>query len=442
MKIKVLISVIILCIFGASLAAQEPQEEKSGLDFGLNLEIGAQVFNELDENDNPVQVAYQMLILKPEIIYGKFGLGLYIPLHFRFLENDFDFRDEDWVVQDGENAADKYLPMFQYIRYGHKGDPVFAKLGSIDNATLGNGFIMGNYANTRFLPEKRIFGASLDVDGQAFSFPYIGMETFVGNLSAFDVIGGRMFVRPIYMLDVPVVKNLQVGVTYAMDRIPDYHFDFFDDPSTVSMWGVDFKQPVVANDAISLALYGDLVYQKSHRGIMVGTGGRFVKIVPWSVQLRFLGDNFVPEYFDSTYDLYREWKYSIYEGSFTIDGYNCWYASTGLSLLGDTVVFNAGMQGVLGEPEYDYQYPQLNAALIVKEGVLPGFFFDASYEKKIIKDYDDLVSPENAVIGARINYRAGTAVITLGYNLRYNPDPGIGEDEWETTTTLSTSVSF
>ena len=434
----------ILSITATLLTAQETEPASQAQNsFGFGLEIGAEVFNEIDDNGESVPVAYQMVILKPELVFGKFGIGLYVPFHYRFLDDGFDFRDEDWVLQDGETIADKYLPMFQYIRYGTKGEPLYAKLGSIEDGTLGNGFIMGNYANTRFLPDKRIFGASLDLDGSLFSFPYVGVETFVGNLAAFDVFGARLYGRPILFLNAPVIKNLEIGATYATDRLPDYNYDFIlEEPGAVSMTGFDFQQPLLSNPVLDLSLFGDFVFQGSTTGSMVGTGGRLLKILPWTMQVRFIGDDFQPVYFDGSYDLFRESKYYIYDGLADIKGYTGWFASAGLSVLSDLIVFNMGMEGSLSEPETDLQYPHLTATFAVKEGLLPGFFFDASYDKRMIKDFDDLVSPENAVIGARLNYRAGSAVITLAYNLRYKPDALPGEDEWETTTNLSTSISF
>ncbi|MBN2510790.1 MAG: hypothetical protein JXB03_10950 [Spirochaetales bacterium] len=441
------VGMIFFAVF-AILTVQAQENEETVLSanqnaFGFGLEIGAEVFNEVDENGDTVAVAYQMIILKPELVFGKFGIGLYVPFHYRFLDDGFDFRDEDWVLQDGETFSDKYLPMFQYLRYGMKGDPFYIKLGSIEDGTLGNGFIMGNYANTLFLPDRRVFGAGIDLDGSLFSFPYIGVETFAGNLAAFDVVGARVYGRPILFLNTPVVKNLEIGVTYATDRTPDYYYDFLlPNPGSVSMTGIDFQQPILSNTVVDLALFGDYVFQGSTSGSMIGAGGRFMKIMPWTIQARFIGDDFQPVYFDRSYDLYREMKYYIYEGLADIDGYTGWFASTGLSLLSDMILFNVGMEGTFGDPETDLQYPHLNAVFIVREGVLPGFFFDASYDKRMIKDFDDLVSPENAVIGARVNYRAGSAVITLAYNLRYNPDAQAGEDEWITTTNLSTSISF
>jgi hypothetical protein len=83
--------------------------------------------------------------------------------------------------------------------------------------------------------------------------------------------------------------------------------------------------------------------------------------------------------------------------------------------------------------------PHLKAVFIIGEGIIPGFFFDASYDKRYIDSFSDLIDPRDAVIGANINYKTGPAVISLGYTLRYNPE---GNPDWVTTANLSSSISL
>ena len=82
--------------------------------------------------------------------------------------------------------------------------------------------------------------------------------------------------------------------------------------------------------------------------------------------------------------------------------------------------------------------PHLRSTFTVGEGLLPGVFFDVTYDKKYISDMDELFSPEDAVVLANLNYKTGPAVITLGYTLRYVPEDG----SWETTAKLSSSITM
>ena len=67
------------------------------------------------------------------------------------------------------------------------------------------------------------------------------------------------------------------------------------------------------------------------------------------------------------------------------------------------------------------QYPELRAILTVGEGVVPGFFFNFSYDKQSISSFSDLVSQQNGAIAAQINFKSGPAVISFVYQLSYNP---------------------
>ena len=206
-SVKVLaVAILVLCCSALAFA----EEGEGGFDFGLNIGIGAETFG---------GVTYQTLKLSPDIAIGKFGIGLELTLHYLFAP-DFEVRQEDWVPTGDDNILDVYLPKFKYVRYGFKGDPLYAKFGSIENGLLGNGFIMGGYDNTLFLPEKRIFGLTFDLDGALFNFPYVGIETFIGNLAQLDVMGFRTFIRPLAFTEIPIIHGLPVGGTVALARQP------------------------------------------------------------------------------------------------------------------------------------------------------------------------------------------------------------------------------
>jgi hypothetical protein len=109
-------------------------------------------------------------------------------------------------------------------------------------------------------------------------------------------------------------------------------------------------------------------------------------------------------------------------------------------------VFNLTIDGpfkALPEtPSENYlDYPHLQAVFILSEGLLPGFSFDASYEKKFIESFAALIDPTDAVIEANINYQTGPAVITLTYSIKYNPN-AVGDEQWETSAGLKSSISL
>jgi hypothetical protein len=438
-----------LVVFLALAAVSPAFSQEDGFSFGLGIGIGATTY---DEDGTPM--TYQSLTLTPDIAFGKIGIGLDITLNYTFTGpppggTDFYVREEDWIPKGNDNILDVYLPKFKYIRYGFKGDPLYAKFGSIDDATLGNGFIMGNYANTLFLPEKRLFGLSFDFDGTLLNFPYLGFESFIANLAQYDVMGVRPYVRPLASTEIPILKNLQLGGTLAVDTDPGLYAGL--DLETVTLYGVDFRQPLLAKDAISLAVFGDLarLHERSWGG-MIGFGGRLVKIITYGAQVRILGENFVPVYFDAAYDLYRYDKWQIAKSVADIPAYNGWLASLGTSLFNDLLVFSVSLDGPFSQPEPanpdNYlNYPHLYAIFQLGEGLVPNVSFDASYDKRSLETgngainfFEDLVDREDAVIKARINYAIGRAVISFVYQIRWDPVA----NDWMVTSGVESAIQL
>ena len=432
------LTVAVLALCTAFLAFGQEEEGEGGLDFGLVIGIGAETFEEDDES-----VTYQMLRVSPDIAIGKFGIGLELTVHYSFAP-DFQVRREDWVPTGDDTVLDVYLPKFKYVRYGFKGDPLFVKLGSIEDALLGNGFIMGGYDNTLFLPEKRIFGLSFDLDGTLFNFPYVGIETFVGNLAQFDVMGFRSFVRPLASTEIPVIKGLQVGATVAFDRKPGLYVGD-DDAEPVILYGADLTLPVLVKPMFTLTTFGDIavLHNRKSLGGMVGVGGRLVRFINYGAQIRILGQNFVPTYFDSAYDLFRYEKYQIVQAG-GIDSYVGWLGSLGFTFLDDALRFNASVDGPFnqpggGDPNNYLDWPHLYAEFVLGEGIIPNLSLQASWDKRLITEFRDLFNPEDAVIGARLNYKIGVAVLSFIYQIRYEPGPPA---TWETRSGIESAIQL
>ncbi len=472
---RILFLLIFLGMFvlNFSVTAQDnigtESEPESGMntDFGLGLLLGVETFDPIEEGGDPE--TFQTLALKPDLAIGKFGIGLDLVLHYRFVSDGsgFDIREEDWVPAEGwsfANFLELYLPKITYMRWGNKGDTLYAKVGQIDNALIGTGFIVSQYSNTLFQPDEKIVGLNFDLDGQLFNFPYLGIETFAGNLAHFDVFGARLYSRPLLWSGIPIIKELEWGITAASDIDPDYRADFYEtainngDPATpVLVWGSDLILPILNMDLATLALFGDLAFQGLNKGGMTGFGGRLFNIIPYIFQLRFLGDNFIPAYFDNMYDLYRGVKYDIYNDTYDandppyIESSISWLASTGISILDDLLVFTATVDGPFSAPPSGsteghnfLEYPHLYAMFAVNDGLIPSFSFSASYDKRFINEPVDLLLAENSMANLAINYNAGAAVITLSYDMIYIEDGNIGVtwDDFDVSSSLSCSINF
>ena len=463
-RIMFLIIFLSLFVLILSVSAQDAPETEadSGMDadFGLGLLLGVETFDPLEEGGEPQ--TFQTIALQPDLAIGKFGIGLDLQLHYRFVsdtESGFDIREEDWIPVEGQTILDLYLPKITYIRWGLKGDTLYAKLGQIADASLGTGFIVSQYSNTLFQPDEKIVGLNFDMDFQMFNFPYVGFETFIGNLARFDVFGGRLYTRPLLFTNVPVIKELEWGITAATDLQPDLRNDFYltdvnagAAAAPVFIYGTDLILPVLNFDLATLSLFGDIAFQGAHTGGMTGLGGRLFNIIPYIFQIRFLGDNFIPAYFDNTYDLYRGVKYDIFnDDTPVLAASQSWLGSTGFSILDDRLALMVAVDGPFALPpegdiaDHTYlEYPHLNASLNVNEGLIPDFFFTASYDKKFISQFSDIISGENSVINTSINYSAGAAVITLSYAMVYIDDevPGLTWDDYDVSSSLGCTIKF
>jgi hypothetical protein len=399
---------------------------------------------------------YQRFGFKPELNLGPFGVGLDLTLRAQINlvgENPIEVYMPDWIpnyMGSGTTILDVYLPKILFVRYGQRGGPLYAKLGSIEDLTIGNGFIMGNYSNTRFLPERRIFGLGIGLDGSLFKFPYFGLEFATGNLSRMDVLGGRAYIRPLAFLSLPLLKGLEFGYEQVIDLQPYLYGDSGTTvaPAYSNVYGVDARAPILPKGPITMTAMGDLVFQEGDRmGAMAGLSGRIIGIFPYAVQLRYLEDGFIPVYFDSNYDLYRAVKHDALSAPSSGEFVVGWYANAGASLFSDKVSFSALMDGPFAPlPAAGTgaitDYPHLKAVLGTAEGLLAGFSVNAAYEKYFLGAsgdfWDDLFSPENAQIQAGIGYKTGPAVISLVYNVRYDPLT----DTYDTTSSLQTSVKY
>ena len=155
-SLAVVVCLVCLAVLPSFSQAEEPSPH---LGFSMGLGIGVQTFNGTDEPGT-----WQSLSLTPDISFGKLGVGLDLTLNYNFSGgsgSSFVVRRADWWPSGAvtlQSVAAIYLPKIAYVRWGLKGDDLFLKLGSFNDATLGDGFIMGDYNNTLFMPAERHFG--------------------------------------------------------------------------------------------------------------------------------------------------------------------------------------------------------------------------------------------------------------------------------------------
>ncbi len=433
----------LVCLTIAPAFAQADQPS-SGFGFKMGMGIGVQTFNDT----NP-PTTWQSLSFLPDVSFGKFGIGLDVTLNYNFSgpNNSLTIRQADWWPTGTvtfQGVLGIYLPKIAYIRWGEKGDPLFLKLGSFNDATLGDGFIMGDYNNMLFLPTERHFGFQADLDGGLFDFPYVGVETVVGNLAQLDVLGARVYVRPLVKTPIPILNALEIGVVAAVDTNPHLNTGMTGTTSALAVLGVGALAPVIyQKDVFSMLAFADAAtIQGKAWGSMAGVGGRIINIFTWGAQLRLLGKGFIPTYFGPTYDSLRGVQYDSIQN---ISGSGVTFGgliTLGTSILGDKLIFKVTLDSPFVTTETDplIAQPHLNGILTLGPGVVPVFSFDFIYDKKGIGTFAQLVDPTNSAIQAKLNLQSGPAVISFVYQITY--DARQSPDPWTVTSGLQSSIAL
>ena len=435
---------VILVMFGLAggLVFSQSTPSAGGFAFKMDMGIGVQNFSGSVEPGT-----FQSIGLSPDISFGSFGIGLALTINYNFTSGtggSLYIRQADWVPTDFQSFLAIYLPKISYIRWGEKGDPLFLKFGSFKDATLGDGFIMGEYDNTLFLPADRHFGFQADLDGGLFNFPFVGLETVVGNVARLDVLGGRAYVRPLISTSIPIFNNLEVGFTGVVDTQPALYGTTVAPAAPVAVLGGDILLPIVyLKDVFSLAAFTDVAsIQGKSWGGMLGFGGRIINFITYGAQLRVLGSGFTPVYFGPSYDLTRNTQFDDVQTASGTGSTVGASVSAGTSLLDDKIVFRVSLDAPFYSTETDPRLylPHLRGIVSLAEGVVPGITFDFSYDKAAIATWGDLVSPQDAIIKAQLNFKTGGAVISFVYSIVYNPPPAA--EPWTVTSGLQSSISL
>lgn len=193
----------------------------------------------------------------PEISFANFGVGLDLKLD---IDSKGNLRKENF------NEFSDYLSIIRYLRYGLKNDPVFIKLGALDYYTLGHGSIMYLYNNSPTYDVRKI-GLVFDID-----FGQFGFESIYSRFGEAGVAGLRGYVRPLKFSsagDIPILGNLEVGVTYAGDFNENAGFisgsydnvqrklNVTKDEGAISIFGFDLGLPIIRGSMANLTLYAD-----------------------------------------------------------------------------------------------------------------------------------------------------------------------------------------
>ena len=169
---------------------------------------------------------YNQIALRPDISIGKLGVGLDLVL---YMDQNGDIRSEDWDFKEVSTYVDKIM----YVRWGEPQDPLYVRVGTLENVVFGYGMFMNGYNNMMEYPTVRKIGTHL-----GFNIGNFGVETMVANVKEFV---GVTALRGTYSLG-----KLKIGATVAMDYNQYLGFNDSDDdgrpdvvddfPNDVAFW--------------------------------------------------------------------------------------------------------------------------------------------------------------------------------------------------------------
>lgn len=253
---------------------------------------------------------YYTLHFRPEVSFANWGLGLDLNL---------DFDTQGKMRKENFNEFSDYLSVIRYVRYGYKGDALYGRLGALDYASLGHGSIIYMYNNSPSFDVRKV-GLELDMD-----FDQFGFETVYGNFGQAGVTGMRGYVRPLKftsLAEVPVISNLEIGASFAEDfnkysgvtkaafNDSTKQLDVLEDMGRTKIVGFDLGLPIHITDMFTATPYFD--YAKivnfghgTSLGLKLDLHGLGIVSAQAKLERRFNGDNYLPSYFNSLYEIER-----------------------------------------------------------------------------------------------------------------------------------------
>ncbi|MEK6645915.1 MAG: hypothetical protein AABY84_04475 [Candidatus Firestonebacteria bacterium] len=373
---------------------------------------------------------YFMTSLLLELTYEKLGVGFDI----RLLWNDDGIRDNEW--KDGKTI---FTNTFHHIRYGKKGEDLYAKLGVLDSVTLGHGFIMRRYSNLEPTAFARKWGTEFDFFLSDINF---GVETITNDVAWTRIIGGRSYYK---LLSSPF--PVFIGATAVWDREPAKdklmrlaNGDIVNVSSVeeTSIYGCDIGIQLLQSDTVRLLLYGDIAQIKSHGWGFAAPGikGK-ISIFDYLAEYREFTSDFIPGLFNALYEQSRPIDWGLYpKDKGKKQGY---YGELGarfvswLYILGTYEKYYSSISG------WSYPYVRLEGVCTAK--FIPVFSeVGIGFEQQLDKDHNYLTlkSPFSIAFLRLVLDLSGGA--GLNFTIRQTYDPIY--DKYKKTSSMGIQIKF
>ena len=156
---------------------------------------------------------YNHIAIRPEIPIGKMGIGLDMYIYF----NDEGIYEGNWNFDTAGDTYKTIIDKLYYVRWAQPGEPLYFRVGALEQVSLGYGILVRNYSNTMQYPGIKRIG----LDYRMQITHNIGIDLIHSNfknITTPGVLAGRVW----YDLS----PKLQIAASFARDG--DQHSALFD----------------------------------------------------------------------------------------------------------------------------------------------------------------------------------------------------------------------
>ena len=367
--------------------------------------------------------------LQPEVSLLKLGFGLDVPIQFNI--NDKSFRYEEFLGEDSVFKATDVLRMIRYFRYGkQKVDPFYIRLGDMTGVSLGFGTLVNNYTNSPSF-ENRKFGVNLDFNIKEV----FGVEGIFSDVSGFNMLAIRPYVRPFRTTKVPILRTLEIGYGYVTDKggsaenaayltngIQASNYDVgvtFLNTAFIKLIGYGQSSVIekVKSDSLDQLFVTDGITYGKGEGTSFGLSSQ-MKVAgnlfrfDTRIERLIYKDNYLPQFFDAMYEINKDEKiYSL--GSATTS--NGIYGSLGISII-DKIRFTGAL---LLPDNISIETPALVRVQLETAELIENLTLSGSYIKGNLADLSDaFILDDRSLANVNLSYDIASFLI-IGAEYRW-----------------------
>lgn len=259
---------------------------------------------------------------------GQLGIGVGVPLRLEVVNFEtnpmsgapFLFSRAGRLRVEDYDSFHDFGRILKYVTYGRKEDNLYISAGQRYASSIGHGAITRRYSPNIDVDYPR---ASAQVD--AYN-DYGGFELMTNDLLAWNQLAGIAFIKPLsfFKPENLIAKTLSIGVSGGLDWQAPYELVVMSGERqvrdgrllatqrTAGLVGFDIEAKVVKTENIDIKPYVDYSFLVGgDGGFTAGVLGRFnvgkkiVNAFRIVAEARFLGDRYIPSYFDTFYEVDR-----------------------------------------------------------------------------------------------------------------------------------------